>query len=274
MGRHGLLLKGTWPNVGYTDKQILEYAIPQVAAPLEVDSESIEDSEYIIPQAWYTEGTAADMVRDVTKYSSWMDWFVYDGLKFEYRKPGTYGKFWKAYVGDSNLNSLGEDSSRLWESVVVSYTDADGSTRTVGPPGSGAGYETPELKLSDTDHPAVRAELTRRDILDLRGLGTPATAITVGKRFLEEANLLSRSGSATLSGYVLDAYGVFWPAACVKSGDWISFVDSSDPSYRKIVGKNYTHDSRAAEIDVDAPPQGLEALLERLQADLIPLGVA
>lgn len=273
MGRHGMEPRGTWPEIGFSDKQILEHAIPLHASPLEVRSENIEDSGFTIPQAWYPEGNMGDALKDIVKYGL-LDWFVYDGLEFEYRWPGTYGRKWKAYVGESGLDELGEDSSRLWESVVVAYTDVDGSTKTVGPAGSGATFTDERLRITDPEHPAVKAKLTRRDILDLRGLGTPETAVAVGVRFLEEANLLNRSGSATLSGYVLDEYGIMWPAAQVKSGDWISFVDASDTSYRKIVGKNYAHDSRGAQIDIDAPPSGLEALLERLQAVLTPLGIA
>ena len=81
--------------------------------------------------------------------------------------------------------------------------------------------------ITDPQHPAVLAGRTRRDTLDI-GLADAATAIAVGKRFLEEANLLDRSGSATLKGYVLDIYNNLRPVAQVKSGDWISFVDASD----------------------------------------------
>jgi len=273
IGNHGLPIRGTWPNVGLSAKQMLEYLIPTFASPLTVDSEYIDDDGFTIPQAWYGDPTSvADIVRDVVKYGLY-DWFVYGDKRFQLRKPGTYGKFWKAYVSPSNLNEVGIDSQRLWRSVVVSYTDVDGNTRTVGPPGSQASVTSSELEIIDPEHPAVKAGRNRVAILDLQGIGTPATAIAVGKRFLEEANLLNRSGSATLAGYVMDQYGIFWPAACVKSGDWISFVDAADKSYRKIINTSYRHSERSNEIDLDAPASGLEALLERLQVGLISLGV-
>lgn len=269
---HNLPLKGTWPNVGFTAKQMLEYGVPLFAAPLTCDPEFMDDDQYVIQHAWYPDSNMGDVTKDVTKYSLY-DWFVYFDELFQYRSQGSYGRFWKAYVGQSNLEEQGLDSERLWESVVVQFQDVDGTTRTVGPPGSGATYTDARLQITDPDHPAVKAELTRRDILDLRGIGTPETAIAVGVRFLEEANLLPRSGQATLSGYVMDSAGNLRPAAQVRSGDWISFVDAQDTSYRKIVNKAYTHANRGAQIDVDAPPSGLEALLERLQAVLIPLGL-
>jgi hypothetical protein len=276
IANHGLELQGTWPNVGFKAKQMLEYLIPRLASPLKVDPGYMDDDEFIIQHAWYGErGPTSEIVHDVTKYGFY-DWFCGrgKGKLFQYRKPGAYGRFWKSTLRESDLNEVGVDSQRLWRSIVVQFQDTDGSIRYVGPPGSGCEVESPLLEIHDPDHPAIRAERTRNDILDLRGIGSPAVAIEVGKRFLEEANLLNHAGSATLTGYVMDMHGVFWPAACVRSGDYISVTDSSDTSYRKIVGRKYGHDNRGAEIEIDAPPSGMEALLERLQSVLIPLGVS
>jgi hypothetical protein len=269
---HGLALQGTFPNVGFKMKQILEYIIPKYASPLEVRPEDIDDDGYILQHAWYERGPVADIVHDVLKYSLY-DWFV-RGKRFKVKKPGSYGRFWKAYVRESQLNEVGIDSQSLWDEIVVRFQDVSGKTLYVGPPGSGCDVEDVRLKLTDSDHPAVRAGRKRRSVLDMKGISNPAQAIEVGIRFLEESVLLNHAGSATLSGYVMDNHGVFWPAACVKSGDYISFVDAADPSYRKIVNRKYAHNSRGSEVDLDAPPSGMEALLERLQAALIPLGVS
>jgi hypothetical protein len=273
LGRHGLVPLGVWPNIGFSAKQMVEYLIKNFAAPLTVDPEFIDDDGYVITQAWYSDGQAlGDIMHDLTKYGLY-DWFVYNGKRMELRKPGTYGRFWKAYVAESGLNEVGLDSQRLWRKITVRYTDASGVTRTAGAPGSGCDSESALLEITDPDHPAVKAGRTRRDILDLQGIATPETAVAVGKRFLEEANLISRSGSATLKGYVFDDKNVLRPVAQVHSGDYISFVDASDKTYRKIMAKTYRHTDRSAEIDVDAPPGGMDALLERLQAGLITTGV-
>ena len=63
------------------------------------------------------------------------------------------------------------------------------------------------------------------------------------------------------------------PAWRVRAGDTITFVDAADPSPRRIVRTNYDHGSRTCSIDIDAPPEGLQALLERLGADLITVGL-
>lgn len=274
IGKHGLTIQGTWPNIGFIVKQMLPYLINNFAQPLTCSEADVDDDGFLITQAWYGDGgPVADVMKDILKYGL-LDWFVYRGKKVEYRKPGSYGRFWKTTVAPSRLSEVGLDSQRLWRSIVVSYTDVDGSTRTVGPPGSGCRIENAALGITDPEHPAVKANRTRKDMLDLQGIGTPASAIEVGKRFLEEANLIDNSGSATLSGFVMDQYGVFWPAACVKAGDWISFTDASDRGYRKIINTAYRHSERSNEIDIDAPASGLEALLERLQAGLISLGVS
>lgn len=273
IGNHGMPYKGEWPNIGFSTKQCLTYGIPIVAPSLEAREEDIEDDEYVIPQAWYGErNSGANFVHDVTKYNLW-DWYVRYGKRFHYRKPASYGKFWKAYVKESNLNNVGEDSQKIWNQIVVKYNDVDGTTKTVGPLGSGCTTESSALEITDVTNPATAAKRTRRDLLVMKGISTPAAAIAVGKRFLEEANALSRQGTATISGWVLDDKGVFWPAAKIRSGDWISFVDAGDHSYRKIVGRRYNHLTQSSEIELDAPPDGLEALLERLQAGLVSLGV-
>jgi hypothetical protein len=197
LGRHGMEIQGTWPEVGFTTKQCIEYIVNGFANPLSANPANIEDDGFIIPQAWYgAPAPPEEALKDVTKYGLW-DWFVYRGKEVEYRQPGSYGKFWKSWVSESELNEVGLDSQRLWSSIIVSYTDVNGSTKTVGP-----------------------------------------------------------------------------PASEVKSGDWISFVDAADNDYRKIVGHKYSHSNKANAIDVDAPSAGLEALLERLQAGLISLGVS
>lgn len=273
LGNHGLASQGTWPDIGFFAQQMLLHTVNNYASPLKATEESVESDDFIIPQAWYSGRTLASIIDDIVKYALY-DWFIYHGKLFEHRQPGTYGKFWKTNVASSELNELGIDSQRLWHSIVVQFAANDGSIRTVGPPGSNSNVETSALEITDPDHPAVKANRTRRDRLDLRGIGSPEISIKVGERFLEQANLLNHSGSATISGYIPDDKGIFWPVGQMKSGDWISFGDAHDPSYRKIVHKTYNHRNRSAEIDIDAPPSGLDALLERLQVGLISLGVA
>lgn len=272
LGDHGLPLQGTYPEVGFTVSQMLAYAIPRYT-DLEASPSDLEDSGYVIQQAWFSDpGPMSQVVAELTKYEL-LDWFCF-GKRFQLRFPGTYGRKWQAYAGPSGLQEQGLDGSRLWREIVVTYQDVNGSTRTVGPPGSGATVEDPALEITDPDHPAVRAGMTRKDRLDLRGISTPARAIEAGKIWLREANLLSRSGSATLSDYAMDDRGVFRPVSRLRAGDEVRFPDAADTSYRKVVRRSYEDVAKTVSVDLDAPPDGLQALLERMQADIQNLALS
>ena len=273
IGNHPLTLQGSWPEVGYTAAQMLEWAVPRFTA-LEARPEDLEDLGYVIQQAWFGDpGPMSQVVQELTKYEL-LDWFVFGEKRFKLKRPGTYGRKWQAYAGPSSLQEQGLDGSRLWREIVVSYQDVDGSTRTVGPPGSGASAESPALEITDPDHPAVRAGLVRRDRLDLRGISTPARAIEVGEIWLREANQLNRSGSASFSGYLMDDRGVMRPVSEIRGGDEVRFPDAGDTSYRRIVRRAYEDVTKTCTVDLDAPPEGLQALLERLQADIQALALS
>lgn len=278
LGRHPLTLQGTWPNVGYTASQMLRHAIPTYTC-LRADAEDVEDTNYIIEQAWFSEpGSILEVVQELTKYEL-LDWFV-RGKRFFLKRPGTYGRRWQAYAGPSGLEEQGEDGSRLWKEITVRGQDVTGRTFTVGPPGSGATVEDARLEITDPDHPAVRAaeaygpNFTRKDLLDLGGISTPTRAREAGERWLREANLLSRSGSCSLTGYVMDDKGAFWPVSAVRAGDMIRFPDAGDTSYRKVVSRSYSHSNRTASLSLDAPAQGITALLERMQASIKRLQIS
>ncbi len=272
VGNHGLPLQGEWPDVGFTVKQMLAYAVP-LYTYLDVDEEEMEDGEFVIPQAWFSEpGSMLQVVEELTKYDP-LNWFVRE-KKFQLRFPGTYGRRWQAYAGPAGLKEQGLDASRLWRSIVVRYTDVDGSVRTVGPPGSGAHFEDPGLEITDPQHPAVQAAIPRQDVLDLNGVGVQAQAVATGERWLEEANLLSRSGSCTVSYYLLDDKGVFRPVSQVQEGDLIRFPDAHDTSYRRVASFEYDHASRSSSLSLDAPKESISALLERFNAKLASLNLS
>lgn len=273
IGDHGLALQGTWPDVGFTVSQMLGWAIPRFTV-LEARPEDLEDLGYIIGQAWFSDpGPISQVVQELSKYEL-LDWFVFGGKRFQLKQPGTYGRRWQAYVGPSSLQEQGFDASRSWKEILVSYQDVDGTTRTVGPPGSGADVESASLEMTDPDHPAVRAaeaygpNFIRRDRLDLKGISTPSRAIEVGEIWLREANRLNRSGSAVFADYLMDDCGVMRPVSHLRAGDRVRFPDAADTSYRSVVRRTYEHATRTCTVDLDAPPEGLQALLERLQADI------
>lgn len=164
---------------------------------------------------------------------------------------------------------------RVFNGVLVQYQDVDGTARVVGPPGSG--YRLTDAGLLDTDplNPANQVPGLRRwTKISMTGVATKAGAVETGKRFLEQTKLLDGSGEATLNGYVEDDQGMFWPYYCVRSGDLIEFVDSSIPGDRYIVSASRSRSSRSVTISLDAPPDSMEALLERLGVQLMVRGLS
>jgi hypothetical protein len=251
---------------------MLGYAVPRYSY-LEARDEDLEDDGFVIPHAWFSEpGDMATVVKELTKFGL-LDWFIYGEKRLQLRYPGTYGRFWQAAPGPAELKETGLDANRLWRTIVVAFQDVDGSTKYVGPPGSGAHIEDPRLEITDPDHPAVRAEIARNDLLVMKGIGDVPTGIQIGVNWLVEANKLSHAGECNLRGWVMSDKGVWYPTSHVKAGDHVRFF-GRDSAYRKITAAPYERDERNAHCTLDAPPDGLVALEERFQVELRTWGIS
>lgn len=272
-GDHLLTIRGSTPQTeGLFASDIIAHAVAKFAPMLVIKPDSIQQSNFIIPQMAFKDNTTAtEIVRQSTRFSL-SDWGVFEGREFRWYDRNTRGRRWRARIAPAQFEETGLQVDRLWESVIVQYNDVDGSTRTVGPPGSFADVESASLKDIDPDNPANKLGITRRSKL-VMGTSTAAAATEVGRRFLEEQKLLDRSGRARITGHVTDDHGVIHPYWRVLAGDLISFIDASDTSYRRIVKADHDATAKTASLDLDAPPEGLDALLERLGVVLAPLGL-
>ena len=105
------------------------------------------------------------------------------------------------------------------------------------------------------------------------GVSTLAGATEIGRRFLVEARRFDTSGQAQIVGHCEDDRGVMHPAWQIRAGDTITFTDAADTSPRRVIKTSYSDESLTCSIDLDAPPDALAALLERLQVVLVPLGL-
>lgn len=275
-GDHQITIRGdTAAAEGLYASDIVAYVVRRWA-PLLNFSEgvggTIQPSTFVIPQFTYPDATnAGELVRQATRFGL-QDWAVWDNKTLYWHERGTRGRSWRARSGPTKLEETGPQIDRLWESVIVQYRDVDGSTRTVGPPGSGAGTEDASLKDLDPDNPANRLGMVRRDMLQA-GTLTASGAVELGRRFLAAQKLLDSSGRATITGHVLDDHGILHPYWRIRAGDTISFTDAADTSPRRIVSANHATDSYSCTVDLDSPPDGMDALLERLGVALVPLGV-
>lgn len=275
-GHHGLPLYGSDPK-GVLASDVVAHALRTWAPKLAFTTGpggTIQASVFIIPQlAFPTPGTSSTIVKQAVQYEL-LDFAVWEGPTFYLNARGasTTSRNWRARVGDCQLQDTGPNVSRVWNGVVVQFSNVDGTTGTVGPPGSTALTTDASLLDSDPQNPANQAGLRRWTLLQM-GTTTPTGAIQVGARFLQEQKLLDTSGQASLVGHVQDDHGVWWPAWMARAGDTLTVVDAKDTSARRIVNTSYDDTSKTNSLQLDQPPDSLDALLDRLSAVIQPLGL-
>lgn len=273
-GNHGLTLQGAVPY-GLLASDIVAHAVSAWAPKLKFTKGSngtILPSSFVVPQlAFDSPTTASEIVKQAVRFEL-LDWAVWESLTFYCNAMGLGSKTrnWRTRIGACQLQETGPQSSRIWNGVVVQYTDPGGNTRTVGPPGSGADSTSSSLLDSDPLNPANEAGLKRWTLLQM-GTSTASGATQVGKIFLASQKTLDTSGQATLTGHVEDDKGVLWPAWMVRGGDYLTIVDAADTSPRRIVHTSYDDATKANTVQLDQPPQGLQAVLERLAVVIAPL---
>lgn len=259
--------EGTGATWGFHAKDMLVDLFARKATNgLEARAEDIDDDGFIIQEAWYSERTnIAAIVKELIKYG-WYDWFFYNGKRFSYKKPGTYGRTWKTTVASCALNEDGRESTRAYDKCVVQWTNGNGELTNVGPIGSGCTYESTRCETSLPSR-------TRTKLLIIPSPLSEQIGFEIAERFLEEAALNDTSGSATVTGYIMDEHGYFHPVSEVRSGDYLEPTDAHDRRPRKIVNTSYTHQQRQNQLDLAAPASGMAALLERLEEAAAAAGV-
>lgn len=283
-GNQNLPLYTTANNTqGVRGSDVLNYTIQKYAPKLKTSRAGIptvQPTTFVIPQLVYLNPvTTSQVIKDVTQYEL-QDWAVWEGQgagnpTFYWTPRGGTSKYWRGRIGPTRLTAAGPQIDRLWNGVIVSFTDVLGVSRTVGPPGSGCNFTDASLQDPDPQNPINQLGLRRWAPLAMTATTssypTPKAAIQVGQIFLAEQKISNTAGSASLTGYVEDEHGITWPAWMVRAGDYISFVDANDTSYRRIVSTSYSHDDKTNSITIDTPPDTMQAILSRLQVILAPI---
>ncbi|HEV2790829.1 MAG TPA: hypothetical protein VGV69_05980, partial [Solirubrobacterales bacterium] len=282
-GRHGLTVRNSsTPEAGLLASDVIAYAIAKWAPQLTFSTGSrgtIRPTGFPIPHLVFKDSTTvADMIDQANRFelSEWAVWHGQEGPTFYLNPRGEREgrKRWRARVRPAQLKETGPSMDRVFNGVLVQYPDVDGTQKVVAPTGSGYAVTSSALIDEDPLNPANQVPGLRRwTKIAMNSVATRLGAIETGKRFLEQTKLLDGSGEATLNGYVEDDHGLFWPYYCVRSGDLIEFVDSSIPGDRYIVSASRSRSSRSVTISLDAPPDSMEALLERLGVQLMARGL-
>ncbi|HET7588588.1 MAG TPA: fibronectin type III domain-containing protein [Solirubrobacterales bacterium] len=281
LGRHGIPVYGTWPAIGVLASDVVANALARWAPDIHFTTGAngtIKPTSFLIPHLAFKEPTTVgDMIQQATRFEipEWGVWPGQFGPTFYMNPRGQREgrKRWRARSHEVEFEDTGQQLDQVFNGVVVQGQGTDGSTLFIGPAGSGLRYTSERLLDRDPQNPANEAGIKRYAKIQMKGIATLEGMIEAGEAFLEQSKLLDGSGKATLTGYVEDEHGMRWPYYCVEAGDEIEVVGSSIPGYRYIVNASRTRSSRSVSIDIDAPPDGFEAMMERLYAEYLGLAL-
>lgn len=272
-GNHGLTLVGPDPS-GVLSSDVEAFTVGKWSPRLNFttgNNGTIQPSTFVIPQlAFYTPTTSSDIIKTATQYEI-RDWAVWEGPTYYSNARGARGNRWLARSTDCKLQAAGPQIQNVFNGVMVTFQDAAGTTRYVGPPGSGADFEDASLLDADPENPANQLGIKRwgpNPPISV-GLASSDVAIQIGQAYLRQQLELNQAGQASHVGYVQEAAtGVLFPAWAMRAGDQVSYVDASDRSFRRIVSTAYDDASRTNSIQLDSPPEQLAALLLRYGVDI------
>lgn len=129
LGRHGLTEQGTWPKIGFTVDQIVNYLISLVAG---IVQRRVDAQSFVVEQAAYIEPTShEDGIRDVNRYENadWGTWGPSSPLDnstngyFDFTTPDPSAQQWFIPRRDCDSMDLHSETSSLFGKVHVVYTD-------------------------------------------------------------------------------------------------------------------------------------------------------
>jgi hypothetical protein len=260
---------------GFLASDILGYALGGTSLNFTV-GDSIERSSFpIIHFAPTDRAKRRQVVEDLTALSANVvpnDWGVFENREFFHKTPGTYGRTWRVRKDQvATPTSDGPQSKERTGSMMITYDDESGKKRSVGPPGSGADFETATLLDTDPDNPAVRLGGRKRH--ERVGITSQQGAVNIGVTLLTDANSTDWRGSTVIRGEATDDKGNKYPPAFVRAGDRLEMEDDDGINTQPIISTSpYTQDDLAVTVNVGAPPHRGETLLAQLVAatDLIP----
>lgn len=268
-GNHGLTKRGTEPSAGFYASDIVTNALGRWAPLIDIATGGIESSTYVIPHLAFREDTTARAVIEAVSLFGAAgltppDWGYYeDG--FFWRTPGTYGRTWRVRRDQAVIPlDEGPSGETRCNGFKVSYQDAAGATKTVGPPGSGSDTETTSLQDTSPTNPVNAAGIPYRIGSRDVGITTQEGAILIGQLLLAEANSKQRKGSIEIKGVANDEAGNEYPAYLVRAGDYVVVEDDEDTTPRKIVSTRYA--DRTVTCSLDNGKNTIDALIARLDS--------
>ena len=205
-------------------------------------------TDFVIPHIVFLDPvTAEDAILEANKYHLY-EWGVYDNREFFYRAPNPDRLTWQARLDEgARVDLEGDTAEQVFNGVVVSYTDAVGLRKTVGPTSGPVGtFDDTDAALMDTspDNPVNAHGIPRSDgEARVSAPTTLAGATAIGAAYL--ARRVSRSVAATLTlqGTVQHPTEGHVPVWRVRAGDYITLTQGEGIAGvpRRIIETRYDH---------------------------------
>jgi hypothetical protein len=279
IGDHGLTLQtgpsGASPGAddGFYGGDIIADIIARGAPLLRVvrGSDGIANDGFVVPQAVFNTPTNADAaVSQINQYYLY-DYGVYDNRQFFWRPPAT-GTEWHVRLSEGvQVQDQGPQIETAVNGVIVSFQDAAGTQRYVGPPGFGGDGTDPSLQDTSSSNPVNAYGRKRWVLLQMQSMSVVNAAIKVGAMYLQAMQARPSAGSALVTGFIRDANGLEHPAWKARAGDTLTFDDTSDKAKHYILSTAYTHDNLQNSLTLDATPNRTDWILQRLNVGLSAL---
>jgi hypothetical protein len=204
-GNHGLTTRanGTEPD-GLYASDVIANIVSRAAPLLTVASGAIQATTFVIPHLVFADPTTAESAIQLVNAYHGYDWGVYDNKQFFYRASDPALLTWQARLSTgARLDLEGDTAEQVFNGVYVTYQDATGQKKTVGPTGATADNTDASLLDASATNPATAHGITRRwGMLEISQTTTLAGATQLGAIWLSEHSAPQRRGTLTLTGTV------------------------------------------------------------------------
>jgi hypothetical protein len=227
---------------------VIANIVSRAAPLLTVASGAIQATTFVIPHLVFADPTTAESAIQLVNAYHGYDWGVYDNKQFFYRASDPALLTWQARLSTgARLDLEGDTAEQVFNGVYVTYQDATGQKKTVGPTGASADDTSASLLDASTTNPATAHGITRRwGMLEISQTTTLAGATQLGSIWLSEHSAPQRRGTLTLTGTVTHPTEGEVPVSRVRAGDYVSIADHPADVPRRIIEARYTHGSRQA----------------------------